>query len=128
MNMMRWIALLFLLLVNVAHGKAYKCKVNGKTVYQQRPCKTGVEFRFKKEVTPAQRSAALERLKNEIEQREKRRQEAQEELDKRRLLNAEVIKARAAQESAVQQKRQAEALEKRNQIELKKRRPVYLYR
>lgn len=61
------LALLTLLITAPAYAELYKCKVNGKTIYQGTACKgEGGEFKLRRDISPEQQKAAQERLSAEL--------------------------------------------------------------
>ena len=72
---MKIIATLSILLAaSSANAELYKCKINGKTTYQEKPCPgTGSEFKLRRDITPDQQKAAREKLKTELTQRAEQR-------------------------------------------------------
>ena len=119
--------IIFVLLVtfisNTAFANMYKCKSNGKTTYQEKPCKNTrhAEFSLKNDISKAkQQQAALNHQKLLVKRKEAQ-QLAQENENRERLIRAEELKAYAAEDAAFESRRQANALEDRNKIEAKKR-------
>lgn len=61
------IAILAMLATAPAYAGMYKCVTNGKTTYQERPCKgVGGEFKLRTDISPEQQQAAKERLEAEL--------------------------------------------------------------
>lgn len=130
---MRLISLLSLILISTtANAEVFKCiEKFGKAIYQSSPCKSGAkEQQLDIKADPAKEAAAetkLEAIQTEYEARKVAQDEKNKELEKQRLEAAtlEIAKrnAIAQQEQADAQKRQAEALEQRNNYD---NRPLYI--
>jgi len=115
--------------ISPVYAKMYKCIVEGQVSYQGAPCQQeGSEFKKKKDISNEQQKAATARLNADLATSAENRRLAKEYFDKERLIQAEENNAYANYQSAKQAKRQADALEERNDIEerLDNRNRVYI--
>ncbi len=103
------------------YAKIYKCKVEGKKIYQDKKCSnigaSGEEFKKHYDISLEQQQAAKENLMTELAEREKEKRLKKAIHDKERRL-------RAQETTAGQAVRHARAAEKRNVIEKNKPVPV----
>ncbi len=123
------IAVFCSVLCTVANAKMYKCTLDDKVSYQDVPCEetgsSGHIFEKKADISKKQQRKAKLKLDLEAARAAEQEQLEQEADDQERLIRAEEEKAFAAQQYAEQVRRQAEALEERNDIESRKRNVVY---
>lgn len=119
---MKLVTILLATLVSfTAYAKAYKCTIDGKTIYQQNPClDEGTEFEFKADISHEQQAAAKAAHESYLADRAEQAQALQEYIDKERMIRAEELKAIGELKNARQTAREANALEQRNRIELMK--------
>ena len=116
--------------ISPVYAKMYKCLVGGQVSYQDTECQQGGgEFKKKKDITVEQQQAAAARLNADLATSAENRRLAQEYADEERLIQAEEDSAYANYQTARQTERQADALERRNDLEqerLDNRSRVYL--
>jgi len=119
--------LLLLLLPTYAHAKVYKCEINGKTTYQQKQCAdtdSAKEVKLRKGISIDQQIHAVNKLNQRLVQETQRLRLKKQRLDKERMIRAAENQANATYQNALsnrlqaeQQRRQAKALERKNEIE-----------
>ncbi|MCF7971321.1 MAG: DUF4124 domain-containing protein [Methylococcaceae bacterium] len=126
---MKYLIMMAVFVSPVVHAKVYKCQLDGKILYQQKPCVTNSE-EIVIDASPSEeeQAAARARLDNYQINKENQARLDQERDDKERLIRAEENKADAAYKNAqanraqaAQQARQAEALERKNIIDTYRR-------
>jgi len=108
----------------ISYAQVFKCDVNGKKIYQQKPCaSSGEEMAINAPPSEAEQAAARDRLTNYQADKAEQERLDQELWDKERMIRAEEDKADAAYHNAranrlqaAQQARQARALENSNTI------------
>lgn len=75
------VTFLIMLAAPSSYAELYKCKINGKTAYQEKPCQgAGTEFELKRDISPEQQQAAKERLEAELAEREEKHRQIEESL------------------------------------------------
>ena len=108
--------------ISPAYAKMYKCLVGGQVSYQDTPCQQGgSEFKKRRDISDEQQQEAAARLNTDLANSAENKRIAQEYVDKERLIRAEEDNAYANYQTARQTERQADALEKRNDIEEERR-------
>jgi len=116
--------ILFLLSISVTQASVYKCKDNGKTIYQSTPCSIGdKEHDLGTDISIAKQKAAKAKLNRDMAVYYERKKAERVERNKERIIRAEENKASASYANAkanraqvYQQSRAAKALEKINDI------------
>ena len=116
--------------ISPVYAKMYKCIDKGQVSYQDTECiHEGSEFKKQKDISLEQQQSAAARLNSDLATSAENRRLAQEYADKERLIQAEEDSAYANYQTARQTERQADALERRNDIEqerLDNRNRVYI--
>ena len=89
---MRIITLLVATLaISPAHAKIFKCETNGKTSFQQTPCKAqenSREFVLKKDISIERQQQAAQKLEDELAEIADKKKLAKEITDKERVIKA----------------------------------------
>jgi hypothetical protein len=116
--------------ISPVYAKMYKCIDEGQVSYQDTECiYEGSEFKRQKDISSEQQEAAAARLNSDLAISAENRRLTQEYADKERLIQAEEDNAYANYQTARQTERQADALERRNDLEqerLDNRNRVYI--
>lgn len=123
---MKIIALIIALFVSPVQAKMYKCEANGRTSYQQSPCKGGKEIKAHKEPTEADRIAAIRRNSQYLQQKAEKELIYKQNLERNERLQIERSKAYVNEQNAIANIQQ---VEQNKQIlkELKNPPSVYVF-
>ena len=119
--------LILILATSPVCAKIYECEENGLKSYQQFPCKQGgKEFTPRKDISPEEQKAAVEKLDKDLANIAEQKKIKKEADDKERLIRAQEEKADAAYQNAQANKAQVLQNERRDQeIGYGYRRPYY---
>ena len=122
---MKLLLILLTITFSTAHAETFRCKDNGKTSFQDTPCSTGGStFDYGEDISLEKQQAAQSQLKRDMNAFNAKKQRQYEANQKERAIRAEEDKAdagfsnaRANRAQAYQQRRTANAIRTRNDIE-----------